>query len=345
MSPLASAIPAFLPALPLASRAPLVRRAASRRRPPTRASPRVPLATLIRPGSSPTDADLAAFSAAVKGEWTGYEGTFDNTTAQVQAVPDYYIPEQFSEWNLIPMGFETNHSTIVREHTLYRKFFRILPTVSHFADHVDMEEDLDKLPLSGEHATAIFADGSFIAGMAKVLPERTSRLDKWPALSFSLRDPHADARRAVNLWVKFDFANRKFAAPVRVVLERWSCAYCDGADLDGSSGFVDGWTCGKAGHVAMLKGEWYVCSDPARDFTVQNPDDAVILRGDEEDARAALYLPEGIDVAVLDAPNGDGVIVRAGWLVDENTRVVLRRIYAPDGSVEGSEHFVERRML
>lgn len=297
------------------------------------------------------------FATAVRGEWTGYEGNFDGNSAKVQPVPDYYIPDQFVEWGLVPHGFESNHSVTVRGDKLYRKFFRILPGVSLFADHVDLEEDLVILPLGADAAAPTtpdalpvpFADGSFMSG-ARVVPiELKSRLEKHPQLKLSLRDPRVGETSALNLWLRFDLSTHAFVGDVRAVIETHTCQYCDGADIEGSSGFVDGWVSGGPGCAADLKGEWAQLSCLVFDPSDEPEDlaEAVVLRGDESDAHVHLFLPGGIDIAIRPdntAFNDAYVMIQSGWLVDEDTRVVLRRSFDKDGAVAYSQRVVERRV-
>lgn len=313
----------------------------------------IPTATTVQSGAKPSDELLEQFAAAVTGEWKGYEGQFDSGTGKIKPIPDYYIPEQFLEWDLTPRGFETNHSVIVRDTRLFRKFFRILPTVSLFADHVDYEEDftvtqLNEPEISDATSTALFADGSFVSGPGRVVVRRESRLDKWPSAVFSLQDARDNMRRAANVWLRFNFENRSFVDDIRVVVENRSCDYCDGADLEGSSGFVDGWVSLPPGDPAQLKGEWAIHSANTTDSSNDSPSGGasttIERRTNPIDADVALFLPNGIDLSISGAENDDGIIVRVGWLVDYNTRIVLCRHFQKDGAVVMSQRLVEQRL-
>lgn len=311
-----------------------------------------PVATIIKPETNFSDSDLESFSTAVEGEWPGYEGNFNSTTAAVNDVHESYIPEQFEEWGLKPRGFETNHSVIVRGDKLYRKFFRILPSVSLFGDHVDLEEEFNMTPLTSQgtdESLAIFPDGSFVTSKAKVTAVRTSKLDKYPSVSFSVQDARKTQRRCLNIWVCFDFEEQKFFKDIRVIIEKHNGDYCDGADMEGSSGFVEGWTSGKAGEPAQLKGEWVVHTassiDPEDDASMSG--EAIVLRGDDVGDHVALFLPGGVDLAIKEDTSGIGegaLLVQAGWLVDADTRVVLRRSFRAEGTVAYSQRLVERRL-
>lgn len=306
-------------------------------------------ARIIPAGGRATEEELEYFAKSVTGEWSGYEGNFDGASGKVQNLPDYYIPEQFEEWELTPQGFESNHSVTVRGEILYRKFFRILPTVSLFADHVDLEEDFTNVSLiaGGDKAPAIFPEGSFILGDQANIVRRTSVLQKLPSLILSVHDGSAK-RRAVNIWTKFNMEEKRFVDDVRIVKESYSCHYCDGADIEGSSGFVDGWVSGPAGSAEDLHGEWAVHECVRVQGEDANAaDETVVRRGDDDGVHASLYLPGGIDLALLrdtSGVNNGSLIVQAGWLLDDDTRVVLRRSFDADGAVAYSQRVVETRI-
>lgn len=300
-----------------------------------------PRAAIVRPDTTPSATELETFSHAVRGEWVGYEGLFSIESGDPQPVPDYYIPEQFTEWGLTPHGFESNHSIIVRGNILYRKFFRVLPTVSLFADHVDLEEDFSSCDVGGPDGVHVFTDGSFCAGPHQVPPQRKSKLEKWPAVDFCLRDPRKDVKRAAHVGVKFDFENRKFVGDLRVIIEKYSCIYCDGADIEGSSGYVEGWVIGEKGSAENLEGEWrVVLGDDESQQEVLNRS-----KGDlPHTPGKIIYLAEDVDVSVMDEEDDNGVVVQVGWLVDKDTRAVIRRRFAEDGKLKFSEHVVEYRV-
>lgn len=107
--------------------------------------------------------------------------------------------------------------------------------------------------------------------------------------------------------------------------------YCDGADIEGSSGFVDGWASGPAGSPDKLEGMW------VKDGKHVSRKIAPPVEGKR------LYLPGGVDVGVAGLEEGC-VGVHAGWLVDAETRVVLRRVFGKDGCVMTTERVVERRV-
>jgi hypothetical protein len=61
----------------------------------------------LAPLASVPEGERAAFGEAVKGEWVGFEADFDPDTGAALTVPNYYIPEEFEQWGLLPVGFET----------------------------------------------------------------------------------------------------------------------------------------------------------------------------------------------------------------------------------------------
>lgn len=299
-----------------------------------------PQATIVGANEEVSSDKLDQFAAAVRGEWRGYEGRFHAQDATVQPIPDFYVPDEFSEWGVRPNGFETNHSTIVRKGTLYRKFLRVLPAVSLFADHVDVEEDNTQIQLTptNDVSTAIFSDGSFVTGAARVAVRRESRLDKWPSILLSVQDPRPDSRRAANVWVKFDFEHAKFVDNVRVVVENWADDFSDSPELEGSSGFVDGWVSESRTEPGALAGSW----TEDEDDKVDDSNARTITRSElSDDSMSRLLLPNGLDVSVH---SNAGLTVQVGWLVDKDTRIIVSRRFSPDGVVEHSRRNVERRL-
>lgn len=302
-----------------------------------RSVPRMSVA-VVKTGDQCSDTDLEQFAERIRGEWSGYEGTFDVNTAEVQALPESYIPEQFTEWGLVPHGYETNHSMIVRGTRLFKKFYRILPAVSSFSDHVDLEEDFTIANIDSEEGMHIFPDGSFSSGPQTVCIEKKSYFDKWPAVQMYLQDPRPESRQAIHVSLKFNFETRQLVDELRVIHEKFSCIYCDGADIEGSSGYVEGWVSEDGISHEDLAGIWKVAGGSAESETVERPSG-----GPPATPARQLYLPKGIDISTLEGQNG-GVVVQVGWLVDENTRIVLRRLFGKDGAVLLSEHAVEHRV-
>ncbi|KAI0564202.1 hypothetical protein FGB62_29g215 [Gracilaria domingensis] len=246
---------------------------------------------------------VTSFAEQIKGEWTGYEGNFSPHTGQPLPVPDYYIPEEFSEWGLTPLGFESNHSIIVRSDKLYRKFFRVLPSVSLFADHVDAEEDF-RCDTIGDGLT-IYSDGGFVNGKNK-LPTKKSKLERPPRIEFRLPHPYQQ-KQAANVTLQLDFECANLVQDIRAVVEKWSCIYCDGADMDGSSGYIEGWVTG------------------APEGMTSRDDGSEVTRCSKENKR-----------------EDGGRTARAAWRVRDR-RVALQRIFDADGNVVNTERFVEQR--
>lgn len=302
-----------------------------------RRASKVATCTLSEDTSNLVDVDeqlLESFSTAIKGEWVGYEGRFSSETGDALTIPDYYIPEQFVEWGLNPKGFEANHSLIVRNQTLYLKFFRILPTVSLFADHMDLEEDIKKIQLN-EDSIQLFEDGSYVSQTPSKQPidmAKTSKLSKYPMLNFCLR--HDD--RNCHIWLYIDPENKCFRNDVRVVIEKYSCHYCDGADIEGSSGFVDGWPSNPKTTLEVLSGHWKTQKD--------NFD---IIRGSEEEDTSiipsSLLLPGGVSCSFKTPSGSNGIVIEVGWLVDANTRVITSRSFDENGFVVATEKDIQTR--
>lgn len=303
-----------------------VKHAAALTHRPNLAVPRVPKSRRTVVCSVTVDNEvITSFAEQIKGEWTGYEGNFHSETGKVLPVPDFYIPEEFSQWGLTPLGFESNHSITVRSDKLYRKFFRVLPTVSLFADHVDAEEDF-RCDTIGDGLT-VYADGSFVNGANKVAIKK-SKLERAPRVEFRLPHP-LEEKQAAHITLQIDFESANMVHDIRAVLEKWSCIYCDGADMEGSSGYVEGWVVGTPGSAQDLTGIWRRGED-------------VFERVDGSEFEGGnVFLPEGIDVAFEKRADG-GRTARAAWRVGHR-RIGLQRLFDREGNVVGNERFVEQR--
>jgi hypothetical protein len=185
--------------------------------------------------------------------------------------------------------------------------------VTIFGDHVDVEEELSIIDTAEEAGFYAFLDGSFSSGPASVVVDRKSELEKWPSAELVLRNgPHAARAKFT-----FDFSKAELVKPVHATVEKFSCAWCDGGDLEGSSGYVEGWANDPPMDPSALDGDWNTGGAPAS-------------------PRAQLYLPSGLDVGLVKAENG-GCVLHVGWLVEPRQRVVLTRTYSADGKVVGSE--------
>lgn len=209
------------------------------------------------------------------------------------------------------------NSVILRGLKLYQKHFRILHNVTIFGDHVDVEEDLTITDTEEEGGFLAFADGSFSSGPAEVVVDRKSELEKWPAAELVLRN----GVRGIRAKFVFDFAKGELVKPLHATKEKFSCRWCDGADLEGSSGYVEGWANEPAMTSTALDGDWNTGGAPSA-------------------PRTQLYLPHGIDVGVRKASDG-GCVLQLGWLVEPRLRVVLTRTYSSDGKVVGSARIEE----
>lgn len=287
-------------------------------------------AAIVRTSDTLDESRLSSFETRVRGEWVGYEANFDITTGAPRAIPDYYIPADFVAWGMTPLGFECTHSTIVRGSKYYRKFFRVLPVVALFADHVDLETVFEVVDMSEDRAAHCFADGSFAGGPSPVQITHSSILDKWPLADLCIRDH--DGKRAAHARMKFDFENVSLVDNVRVVLESYSCQYCDGADIEGSSGFVEGWAADPKSTPAELAGEWQ-CDDGS---TISRPDG-----GPAEVPRKCIYLPSGLSLGVSSTDNG--VCAWLAWKTAPDERRIMTRYYASDGTVQETKLVTETR--
>ena len=228
--------------------------------------------------------------------------------------------------------------------------------MSHFADMIDTEEELVKWDLDqAEDGRGMevrwWEDGCFVIGKRRVLVKKESRLDKWPGVEFCLRwngssgNENGDVggdRRGVHVKTKFDFENAKFVETLNVVQERYDTDYCDGANIDSSSGYVEGWT--SEDHDAtseMLLGKW------------ESEEGMVVERG-ERDVESVegrrLVFPRGLSTEITrhaddeKGGEGEGLRIRVGWMAEENIHLVVDRCYDGSGNLVGATRTIERRI-
>lgn len=264
-----------------------------------------------------SNSSLDAFGEIILGEYTGYEADFCIDTGAALPVETPYIPDEFVEWDMTPIGFQSSMSVILRGSDLYEKHFRCLHNVSIFGDHVDLEEDLRITSTAPGEGFFAFPDGSYTAGDPQIIVDRTSELQRWPRARLVLRD----GERVTRVDVFFNAATAEFVKTLQVIQDEYSCTYCDGGDVEGSSGYVEGWANEAPMEAAALAGDWMTGGAPA-------------------EARKQLYLPNGLDVSIAKA-GGAGCVVTVGWLVEAGRRNVLDRSYNADGKLVASERRVE----
>lgn len=276
--------------------------------------------------------DLEGFAKNIRGEWAGHEGRY-KATGELVKVEESSIPEEFLEWGVDPLGFESNMSMIVRGGTkFYKKHFRILPTVSHFGDMVDLEETFNAWEI-GKDGILVFGDGCYTAGAKKVKTRRESRLDKWPSVEFCMRWRSKDeVPRGVHVGLTFDFENGMLVEKVQVVQEKYDTDHCDGSNIEGSSGYIGGWTSDEHMSPDLLYGTW-------------ESDRGIVKRSDGEvqlEKGKALYLPRGLDISIN--KSDDELQIQAGWLAEEGMRLILNRRYDSNGALIGATKVLERRV-
>lgn len=183
-----------------------------------------------------------------------------------------------------------------------------------------------------EVGNCAFADGSFTVGKSAVLVKRESKLQKWPAARFCVRDPREGERKALHVKLKFNFEKACLVEDINVTLEKWSCEHCDGADIEGSSGYIEGWAVEQSMERGALKGTWAIEGGKQVERRV----------GEVEEEGRQMYMPKGIDVGIRRV--GNELVVSVGWLVDSDNRIVVRRTYDNRGIFMGSDRVVERRV-
>lgn len=265
------------------------------------------------------------FPSRTSGEWTGYESQFNLQGAPLP-IPDYYVPEEFLEWNQTPYGFEVVHSIHVRPPHLHVKHLRVLPSVSVFGDHVDLEDSLHTYDMSLSHNIP-FQDGSFSVGPSPVVVKKESLLEKWPWAKMALRNDN----NGIQVAVKFDLHQVKFVQQIDMCVEKWTSEWSDGNNLEGGSGFVQGWAEEECMKPSMLEGTWETHDGQKLDRETIHVQDG-----------KRVFLPRGVDVSIDKLH--DHVQVTVGWLYHQDARMTLTRVYDQQGNVINVLQSTEHRL-
>eukprot|EP00189_Rhodosorus_marinus_P004388 CAMPEP_0113963268 /NCGR_PEP_ID=MMETSP0011_2-20120614/6411_1 /TAXON_ID=101924 /ORGANISM="Rhodosorus marinus" /LENGTH=315 /DNA_ID=CAMNT_0000975283 /DNA_START=102 /DNA_END=1049 /DNA_ORIENTATION=- /assembly_acc=CAM_ASM_000156 len=277
-----------------------------------------------------TDAEFVeAFGKMVRGEWIGHEVSFDGTTGELEPLADGYIPEEFLNWGVMPTAFESNHSHILRGDTLYRKHTRIIPTVDHFSDHTDVEEDTFIHDINSAGFT-LFDCGSYAFAPEKVI-ERKSLLDKVPRIEVCLRDSVSDPGFRVVGVMRFDFSTGKFFKSQQLFHERYETDWSNGQFIEVGTGYRSEWGKTETTKEAHVSGLWRGENGSERETNL------------DADITQALLLPGGL--FLLSDKTADGEMeLELGWLIDETTRITMATKYSAEGDLLGSTRNVERRV-
>jgi len=198
-------------------------------------------------------ANLDAFQQAVTGEWKGFEALFDPETGSAIEVPLTSLPDEFLDWNVKPLGYESWNSTVVRNHQLYRKHSRILPSVSFDADTVDLETEIYRYNLQEEEGFLFLADGSYSKGPVSF---RDAKVGMPHMFEFCLV---ASSGAPMRYLFRFsvDIQRCKLWGDVQVFLEYRDGEFCDGNAIASGSGFTEGFSSDMPLSENLIQGEWY----------------------------------------------------------------------------------------
>ncbi|KAA8494679.1 hypothetical protein FVE85_2920 [Porphyridium purpureum] len=250
-------------------------------------------------------ASVNLFAASYRGEWAGYECVFGKKTGEIQVLEEYELPDGFRELGVIPVGFESSNSCTVRGSMLYRKHFRILPSLCTFGDHIDIEEDLYAADLSEPHCVA-FLDGSYSLGHAKHDPEAPTYVSP-KKIEFGLMYPgESQTRQRITVRFGIHAGVGKIVSDPQVFLEHFEMDYCGGQVIQGGSGFTQGWGSEPLRDMSILDGTWKSLKDGT---LVERK--APIL-----DPQATLVMPHGITISIEKPPGSEAYHVQVGWLPD-----------------------------
>mmetsp|Transcript_12809 Transcript_12809/g.39376 ORF Transcript_12809/g.39376 Transcript_12809/m.39376 type:complete len:325 (-) Transcript_12809:631-1605(-) len=274
---------------------------------------------------------LEDFGKMVRGEWIGHECSFEGATGKLEGLPDGYIPEEFLQWGVEPKGFESNHSSILRGDTLYRKHLRIIPTVDHFSDHTDVEEENFRHDVN-QNGFDYFDCGSYVFAPQKVVIRKKS-LDAVPKVEICLRDSIVNNDYRIVAVLRFDFGTGKFIKSLQIFQEKFDMDYADGQFVEPGSGFRSGWGAAEVLSEEKLHGRWR--SHDGREESVRHVDV-------KDDKTQVLLFPSGIHAMATKTDSGE-MAIELGWMVDDNTRLAMRTKYSSNGDFEESTKLVEKR--
>eukprot|EP00181_Compsopogon_caeruleus_P005297 CAMPEP_0184680162 /NCGR_PEP_ID=MMETSP0312-20130426/3049_1 /TAXON_ID=31354 /ORGANISM="Compsopogon coeruleus, Strain SAG 36.94" /LENGTH=364 /DNA_ID=CAMNT_0027130101 /DNA_START=106 /DNA_END=1200 /DNA_ORIENTATION=- len=273
------------------------------------------------------------------GEWVGHEGRFSATSGKVIPLPNYYVPEEFAQWGIEPRGFESNNSVTLRARPslssagsdgseaveeistwIWRKHTRILPSVSMFADHVDVEEDVHEINV-GEPGFSAFEDGSYFYGPS-VLRCRESKLVLHPIFELVIQNPvktESDQPERVLARFRFDVEGRRVDGDIQLILERFDMPFANGQFIEGGSGYRGGFTEDSPVDPADLSGYWKRSTPDAGVWTLT-------------ETSIPLCFPRGM-YFIQNQDNDTGeLLLGMGWVLEPGRQVVVVRRFDADGN-------------
>lgn len=230
-------------------------------------------------------------------------------------------------------------SQTLEDKSLLVKRTRALPSVGCEADAVvpEVAEHIF-LSVDGKSINGGFPDGTFSCGPASISEPLSQR---W---NVCLVDPSKGNKSRARL--EFGFDNEPFGV-VTVFLEHWDAPFCRGAVLPGCGGKSQSFATDSALQPSVaLPGIWAVESlvytFGSGGWKCEHTSSVLERTISSASQEITVALPRGVSVGFITAADGARTVV-AGWMTDNNLRIVSRRKYDPSGVLISVSRAVERR--
>eukprot|EP00190_Bangiopsis_sp_CCMP1999_P000107 CAMPEP_0198727540 /NCGR_PEP_ID=MMETSP1475-20131203/4427_1 /TAXON_ID= ORGANISM="Unidentified sp., Strain CCMP1999" /NCGR_SAMPLE_ID=MMETSP1475 /ASSEMBLY_ACC=CAM_ASM_001111 /LENGTH=306 /DNA_ID=CAMNT_0044489591 /DNA_START=68 /DNA_END=989 /DNA_ORIENTATION=+ len=256
--------------------------------------------------------------ANVEGEWFGYEVSFSGRTGERQSIPEWYIPEEYLNWNMKVFGFDCVTSVLLEGSHMFIKRTRSMPTVGCEADAVIPEVQERQISLSPANGFVGFSNGSYSLG-----PVNYTSANQFESVL------HANGRR-----LRVIHSEVNGFQPATVFYDTWDSEFMDGALLPGCGSkqarIEDN---GGINTVVDLTGRW------ARTGVIWMADGDEKQIDDEVDLSEEVKrrsFPEDLTVHRIDTKDGM-VRLEIAWRCDEDQRIVLVREHDESGSLRSEQ--------
>jgi len=260
----------------------------------------------------------------LEGEWFGHETCFSGVSGERLTIPEYYVPDEFRNWDAKIYGFDCVTSVKVEENNLRVKLTRAMPTVGCEADAVVPEIFEETLSLSQDDGFIGFENGSFSRGPPKYSSRST--WEHWMCYG---------KKRVRVLFPELDGRQK-----TRLFTEAWDGDYCDGALLPGCGSKISRIEGnGEMDASMQLEGKWSRRGYTWRKYDGTRQVSSVIEARDRVVKR---LLPGSIAIDKVVDENGR-IVLETSWNVSELTRTVLSRTYSETEELEEVSNFVDER--
>ncbi|KAJ8900819.1 hypothetical protein NDN08_000118 [Rhodosorus marinus] len=261
----------------------------------------------------------------VEGEWFGHETSFSGVSGERLTIPEYYVPDEFRNWDAKIYGFDCVTSVKeVEGNSLRVKLTRAMPTVGCEADAVVPEVFEETLPLSQDDGFVGFENGSFSRGPPKYASSSTwEHCMCYGKKRVRVLFPELDGRQKTRLFT-----------------EAWDGDYCNGALLSGCGSKISRIEGnGEMDASVQLEGKW-----SRRGYTWRKSDGTCQVSSVIESRNRFVkrFLPGGVTIDKVVDENGR-IVLETSWNVSELTRIVLLRTYSETQELEEVSNYVDER--